>query len=172
MKRIVVEKEYCRYRCTNGREFIFDKCDLPFFQNKICTVNERGYVTINRKKNLVSHLLLSVGNDVVVDHINGNPFDNRRSNLRIASNVQNHWNYRISERNTTGYKGIYRDKRIEKYHARICEHGRRHYLGVFDTAEEAARAYDSAARKFFGEFATLNFPEKHEQGFNIEREAV
>ena len=121
---------------------------------------------------MVSHLLLSVGNDVVVDHINGNPFDNRRSNLRIASTVQNHWNYRISERNTTGYKGIYRDKRIEKYHARICEHGRRHYLGVFATAEEAARAYDSAARKFFGEFATLNFPEKHEQGFNIEREAV
>lgn len=64
MSRIVVEKEYCRYRCTNGREFIFDKCDLPFFQNKICTVDERGYVTTNRKKNLVSHLLLSVGNDV------------------------------------------------------------------------------------------------------------
>lgn len=170
--RIEIVEQYCKYRCSNGREFIFDKCDLPFFQNRICTVDERGYVTTNRKKFLVSHLLLNVGNDVVVDHINGNPFDNRRCNLRIASSVQNHWNYRLSDRNTTGYKGIYRDKRVDKYHARICEHGRRHYLGVYDSAEDAARAYDMAARQYFGEFATLNFPNKNEQGCSLERKAV
>ena len=170
--RIELSEHFCRYRCANGREFLFDKCDLPFFQDKTCTVDERGYVTTNRKKDLVSHLLLNVGNEVVVDHVNGNPFDNRRCNLRIASNVQNHWNYRLSDRNTTGYKGIYKDKHADKFHARICEHGRRHYLGAYATAEEAAQAYDEAARKFFGEFATLNFPEKNEQGCNLERKAV
>lgn len=163
-ERIVAEKDFYRYRCSNGREFIFDECDLPFFQSSTCTVDERGYVTVNRKKDLVTHLLLGVGRDTVVDHINGNPFDNRRSNLRIASCVENHWNYRLSNRNTTGYKGIYKDKKTDKYHARICEHGRRHYLGAFSTLEEAAQAYDVAAREYFGDFATLNFPKKGEQG--------
>lgn len=157
------EDGYCRYHCSNGRSFLFDKEDLPFFQSTVCTVDSRGYVTANRKKDLITHLLLGVGNESVVDHINGNPFDNRRSNLRIATNVQNHWNYRLSKRNTTGYKGIYKDRRKEKYHARICENGRRHYLGVYDSIEDAAKAYDEAARRYFGEFATLNFPDFQEQ---------
>lgn len=48
--RIEVGEHFCRYRCANGREFLFDKCDLTFFQDKICTVDERGYVTTHRKK--------------------------------------------------------------------------------------------------------------------------
>lgn len=172
IKRIAKENGYCIYRCSNGRQFIFDECDYPFFANALCTVDERGYVTTNRKKDLISHLLLGVGNDVVVDHINGNPFDNRRENLRIASSVQNHWNYRLSERNTTGYKGIYKDKKIDRYHSRICANGKRYYLGAFDTAEEAAQAYDNAARELFGEFATLNFPQRNEQGCVPKRRAV
>ena len=161
--RIHKEDGCCRYFCANGRSFIFDECDLPFFMSTVCTVDERGYVTANRKRDLVSHLLLGVDNSAVVDHINGNPFDNRRGNLRVVSPVENHWNYRLSERNTTGYKGIYRDNKSSGYHARICEHGRRHYLGLFPTPTLAALAYDNAARLYFGEFATLNFPSDGEQ---------
>ena len=166
MKSVCIKNEdgCYKYLCSNGREFIFDKEDLDFFQNTICTVDDRGYVTTNRKKSLISHVLLGVGNDVVVDHINGNPFDNRRANLRIASKIQNHWNYRLSDRNTTGYKGIYKDKQADKYHARICENGKRHYLGVYNSPKEAALAYDVAARKYHGAFATLNFPDTKEQG--------
>lgn len=164
VNNISKENDYYIYKCSNGRRFIFDECDLDFFENTLCTVDERGYVTTNRKKDLISHILLGVGSDVVVDHINGNPFDNRRDNLRVATNVQNHWNYRLSERNTTGYKGIYKDRRIDKYHSRICANGKRYYLGAFGSPEEAAFAYDCAARKLFGEFATLNFPFSNEQG--------
>ena len=161
---IAKENGYYRYHCSNGRSFIFDECDLPFFSATTCTADERGYVTANRKKDMISHLLLGVGSEVVVDHINGDPFDNRRCNLRPASVDQNHWNYRLSVRNTTGFKGIYRDSKSEKYHARICEHGQRHYLGAFPSAVDAALAYDNAARLYFGEFAALNFPGKNEQG--------
>ena len=158
------EGNHYRYHCTNGRSFIFDECDLPFFMRTICTVDERGYVTANRKKDLITHLLTGAEKDMVVDHINGNPFDNRRCNLRIATRTQNHWNYRLSTRNTTGYKGIYKDKKSDSYHARICENGRRHYLGMFSSAMDAALAYDEAARMYFGEYATLNFPGTYERG--------
>ena len=112
------ENDYCIYRCRNGRSFIFDADDLDFFTHHICTVDDRGYVTTDRKKMLVSHLLLGVGAGCIVDHINGNPFDNRKS-----------------KRNTTGFKGIYKDTKSNGYHARICENGRRHYLGLFSSAE-------------------------------------
>lgn len=157
------ENNYYRYFCSNGRSFIFDKCDLPFFIQKTCIADVRGYVTTNRKKNMVSHMLIGAGKEDIVDHINGNPFDNRRSNLRIATPTQNHWNYRLSSRNSTGYKGIYRDNKTNGFHARICEHGRRHYLGLYQSAKAAALAYDSAARMYFGDYATLNFPIENEQ---------
>ena len=157
------EGSHFRYYCSNGRSFIFDECDLPFFIRTICTVDERGYVTTNRKKDMISHLLTGVEDGKVVDHINGDPFDNRWGNLRVVTPLQNHWNYRLSSRNTTGFKGIYRDKRTKGYHARICENGRRHYLGLYQSAVEAAAAYDDAARAHFGEYAALNFPDIHEQ---------
>lgn len=170
-RRIKKEKGYCRYICSNGRSFIFDECDLAFFLTlkASCSVDERGYVTTNRKKDLVSHMLLGAKSSDVVDHVNGDPTDNRRRNLRIVTPLQNHWNYRLSERNTTGYKGIYKDNKSSGFHARICEHGRRHYLGLYPSPVEAAMAYDDAARLYFGEYAALNFPAANEQSCQVRR---
>ena len=96
--------------------------------------------------------------DDIVDHINQDPLDNRRQNLRLATRSQNAANLGPYANNTSGYKGV--DFNRGKWRARITQDGVRYFLGTFDTAEDAARAYDQKALELFGEFASLNFSEE------------
>lgn len=91
-----------------------------------------------------------------VDHIDGNPLNNRRSNLRPATHAQNNRNRRGWS--ASGYKGVYWDKQRRKWQARIQHNDRMQHLGYFNSRIEAARAYDDAARDLFGPYAALNFP--------------
>lgn len=93
-----------------------------------------------------------------IDHINGNPLDNRRSNLRICTHRQNACN-RKKMSQTSQYKGVTWNKRSSKWQAQVMSHQKMFYLGLFTSEFDAAKAYDAAARKHFGEFARLNFPE-------------
>ena len=86
-----------------------------------------------------------------IDHRDGNSTNNRWSNLRRATPSQNNANRRRPRHNTSGYKGVY--FRWGFWRACIKRNGRRIYLGVFATPEEAHAAYVAAARKLFGEFA-------------------
>jgi hypothetical protein len=95
-----------------------------------------------------------------VDHINRNPLDNQRHNLRPATRAQNQANRGANANNSSGFKGVCRDKRGGKWRARMMVNRHCHHLGFFLDAEEAARAYDKAAKECFGVFACLNFPEK------------
>ena len=93
-----------------------------------------------------------------VDHVNGNGLDNRRCNLRVATQAENNRNRRATP---CRHKGISFDHRYRRpWRARIMVARRTIELGRFATAEQAARAYDRAAREHFGEFALLNFPER------------
>ena len=92
-----------------------------------------------------------------IDHKNGDGCDNRRSNLRWATYVEQRRNSGLGCRNTTGFKGVSFDKTRGKYEAKTKTDGRFLHLGRFATAEEAARAYDRAAREHFGEYARTNF---------------
>jgi hypothetical protein len=97
----------------------------------------------------------------MVDHINRNPLDNRRENLRLCSRPQNQWNCGLSKRNTSGFKGLfYINRGIKRWGAKIEFNGKKLYLGYYHTKEEAARVRDEAAKKHHGEFAVLNFPER------------
>jgi hypothetical protein len=91
------------------------------------------------------------------DHINGDTLDNRRCNLRVCSHQQNISN-RKKQRNptTSQYKGVHLDKARGKWHAKLRSHGRMVHIGYFTSEEDAAQAYNEAARKHFGEFARLN----------------
>lgn len=95
---------------------------------------------------------LQTGDGKIVDHINGDTLDNRKSNLRICTNKENVRNQKKSRKNTSGYKGVSFNKRDRKYQAHIRVDGRKKGLGYYNTAQEAHAAYCEASKKYHGEF--------------------
>ena len=95
-----------------------------------------------------------------VDHVNQNGLDNRRSNLRLANRTQNNANARCqSTPKSSGYRGVTWNKREGNWRAQIGFNGENKFLGDYDHEEDAARAYDRAAKTLFSTFCRLNFPE-------------
>ncbi len=92
-----------------------------------------------------------------VDHRDCDGLNNQKSNLRAATHPQNCYNKEIGPRNTSGYKGVVWDKQHKKWRAQIKFQRKYYCLGLFQKAEDAARAYDAKAIELFGEFAHTNF---------------
>ena len=97
----------------------------------------------------------------VIDHINGNTLDNRKENLRFVTPQQNVFNSnrktpKISGINPSGYKGVHWRNDRKKWRVSITCDGIRHDIGLYENKHEAARAYNEAARRFFGQYAKLN----------------
>jgi len=91
-----------------------------------------------------------------VDHINHDKLDNRLCNLRVASYADNQANRRKLKRASSKYKGVRYHRRDNVWHAYIIARGKQEHLGTFKSEKDAAQAYNSAAKKQFGEFALLN----------------
>lgn len=103
------------------------------------------------------NIIMSISSkETFVDHINNNPLDNRKENLRLCSPTQNGYNRKLNKNNTIGYKGVTWHKRDKRFQASIKVAGKKIHLGYFKNAEDAAEAYNKAAIKYFAEFAKLN----------------
>ena len=106
---------------------------------------------------LMHRLIMDAKAGQQIDHINGDPLDNRRENLRFCTASQNKANTKRHSDCTSGYKGVTWQKSVDKWQAQIQVNGKKKYLGCFGTADDAAKAYDQAAIEHFGEFARPNF---------------
>jgi hypothetical protein len=93
-----------------------------------------------------------------IDHINNDRTDNRIENLREATRFQNNRNKSSAKGSTSKYLGVSWANRANKWAAQIKVDGKNYHLGYFTVEEDAARAYDRAALKYFGLYANLNFP--------------
>ena len=93
-----------------------------------------------------------------LDHSNGDKLDNRLSNLRPATRGQNQHNQKPRKGGASRNKGVYWHKRSGKWRAYITHNGKRIHLGYFTNEPDAGKAYDTAARRLFGEYARCNFP--------------
>ncbi len=158
---------------TRGKVAFVDDEDLEWLNRwRWCAVKSRNrwYAVrgvsgvengkIVRKKVRMHRFILKINDsDVLCDHKDRDGLNNTKDNLRIATVSQNCTN-RIDFKNKTGFRGVNLTK-SGKYGAKIRkDRCKLEYLGTFDTPEEAARKYDEAAKKRYGEFAILNFPDK------------
>ncbi len=164
--------------------------EIPLTQNQVAIIDDEDYERVSKYKwcaqkivqkwrtfyyakrafkqdgkHTTIHLhrfLMNPPPGMQVDHKNGNTLDNRRSNLRLATCAQNQRNRRKKGGGLWQYKGVNYVAERRKHLAVISKNGVRYRLGGFNTAEEAARAYDAKAKELFGEFAYLNFPEQED----------
>jgi hypothetical protein len=146
---------------TQGYEAIIDAADVPLLDGfNWASVVKRGSVyarrkdyTGNKHSTIYLHRVLMGDPDgLQVDHYDSDGLNNRRDNLRIATASQNMHNRRISRNNTSGFKGVHRNKVLGKWAASIMTNRKRKHLGFFTSPEEAHAAYCRASEKYHGEF--------------------
>ena len=112
-----------------------------------------GYVRGGKEKKIQLHrFVMNCPDDMVVDHINLNPLDNRKMNLRICTKQQNEMNRPLRNNNTSGITGVSLHKQTNKWRAYIEYNQKYIHLGLFDTKEDAVKAREQAEIKYFGEY--------------------
>lgn len=122
-------------------------CHRPSSNYQVAISVKRG-----RKSIRMHRLIMNALPGMEIDHINGNPLDNRKCNLRFVTHAQNQKNMNLSVSNKSGKKEVSWHKRSRKWQVFAANT----YIGLFSSIEEASMAYDKAAKEMFGEFARTN----------------
>lgn len=138
-----------------GDEILIDIQDLEKVKRYSWCISKTGYpvANINGKVTKIHRYILGIKNpEIVIDHINGNPLDNRKNNLRLCTALENSRNTSVSKNNKTGYLGISKTQG-GKYRARIMVNRQEIRLGHYDKLEDAINARKKAEIKYFGRFA-------------------
>ncbi len=104
----------------------------------------------------MSRLIMNAPKDKFVDHRDGNTLDNRKGNLRLATTAQNNRNrQRMNPQNTSGFNGVFWERKVNKWRVQVSIHNKRHHVGVFETLPDAVEAQRRASLEFYGEFSPL-----------------
>jgi hypothetical protein len=151
---------------------------IPLSQGKVAVVDDSDYPNLSKfkwsfspctalrrisrtNKMIKMHIqIMGKKKGCVIDHIDGDPLNNQRANLRFCFQRENTCNRRKSRNNKSGFKGVVfigKTPRKNPWKAEITKNGKTKHIGVYLTAEDAAKAYDETAKKLHGAFAKLNF---------------
>lgn len=141
----------------NKGHALVDDGDFALVSSLKWYVNDSGYALSTSTPRIRMHrLILGKKASKYTDHINGNKLDNRRVNLRACTNAQNMRNIPAKKQNTSGFKGVTWQEDCRRWKAQIKVNYKNIHVGIFKVKEDAARAYNDAALKYFGKFAWLN----------------
>lgn len=145
-KRTVIDDE--DYEYLNQFKWHFSS---RYAMRKIWLKDEKRYKSIPMHR-----LILNNPKNLDIDHIDGDGLNNQKSNLRACTHAQNLINRPKQKNNTSGFKGVYWNKWVNKWFASIMVNQKSINLGFCSSKEEAAKIYNDAAIKYFGNYAYLN----------------
>ena len=145
-------------KCSNSNNyFMCDICDKKYVDAHTWYENDLGYICARDSNNKIIRFHRYIfgfknqnrGNKYnVIDHIDGNPKNNTRENLKICNQIDNMKNIKIRKNNTTGYVGVEYVERLNRYHAYITANKQYFQLGYYENLEDAVKARRDAEKKF------------------------
>lgn len=149
-------------KLPSGEISLIDELDYENFKDLPWFKSSHGYVSRDqylekvdgkwKKKRIYLHREITGNQKGVVDHINGNKLDNRKSNLRVCSVTENLWNRGANKGNISGHRGVTWDKTRDKWRVRFGNK----QLGRFQSLDEAIEIKNKWLKNNIGEFANLN----------------
>lgn len=155
-------------KTTNGGRVIVNDEDFDFLNHWKWRIGPFGYAIrtqhlLRGKKNtnktktiLIHRVIMNAPFGIDVDHINHNRLDCRKINMRLCTRGENGLSKVAHKNKIIPYKGVYFEPRLGKYRVLIGVNYKSKHIGLFVDIKDAARAYNEAAKKYFGKFAYLN----------------